>query len=93
MNCQEALSLLYDVIDKEASEIDAREVEKHLKNCQDCAGVYRLEQSVNELIKRSSSLRTPAPELMPSRARSSISLTKSIGRTAGRKQRRQIPFV
>jgi anti-sigma factor (TIGR02949 family) len=51
MNCQEALSLLYDVIDKEASEIDAREVEEHLKNCHDCAGVYRLERSVNELIK------------------------------------------
>jgi anti-sigma factor (TIGR02949 family) len=51
MNCQEALSLLYDVIDKEASEIDAREVEEHLRNCHDCAGVYRLERSVNELIK------------------------------------------
>ena len=30
MNCQEALDLLYDIIDKEASEIDTQEVKRHL---------------------------------------------------------------
>jgi len=51
MNCQEALSLLYDIIDKEASEIDIRQVEDHLRHCHDCSGIYRLERSVNELIR------------------------------------------
>lgn len=50
MNCQEALSLLYDIIDKEASEIDAAEVQKHLANCRDCFHVYNLEHSVNALV-------------------------------------------
>jgi anti-sigma factor (TIGR02949 family) len=51
MNCQEALNLLYDIIDKEASEIDIRQVEEHLSHCHDCSGIYRLERSVNELIR------------------------------------------
>jgi len=60
MNCQDALDLLYDIIDREASEIDARQVKEHLENCRDCFEVYRLEQSVqdfiNEKIKISSSV-------------------------------------
>ena len=51
MNCQEALNLIYDIIDKEASEIDIRQVEEHLSHCHDCSGVYRVERSVNELIR------------------------------------------
>jgi hypothetical protein len=51
MNCQEALNLLYDIIDKEASEIDIRQVEEHLRHCHDCSGIYRVERSVNELIR------------------------------------------
>jgi len=59
MNCQDALDLLYDIIDREASEIDAQQVREHLENCRDCFEVYRLEQSVqdflNEKIKTTSS--------------------------------------
>jgi len=51
MNCQEALNLLYDIIDREASEIDIKQVEEHLSHCHDCTGVYRFENSVNELIR------------------------------------------
>ena len=50
MNCQDALDLLYDIIDREASEIDAQRVKEHLENCRDCFEVYRLEQSVQDLI-------------------------------------------
>jgi mycothiol system anti-sigma-R factor len=50
MNCQEALSLLYDVIDKEASEIDMAQVREHLDRCHDCAGVYKIEQSISRMI-------------------------------------------
>ena len=50
MNCQDALELLYDIIDREASEIDTQKVQEHLKNCRDCFEKYRLEQSVQEFI-------------------------------------------
>ncbi len=63
MNCQEALNLLYEIIDKEASEIDAKEVEEHLRNCKDCSGVYRLERSVNELIQEKLAHRQATPKL------------------------------
>ncbi|MEW6412014.1 MAG: zf-HC2 domain-containing protein [Candidatus Zixiibacteriota bacterium] len=60
MNCQDALDLLYDIIDREASEIDTQKVKEHLENCRDCFEVYRLEQSVqefiNEKIKHAASL-------------------------------------
>ncbi len=50
MNCQEALDLLYDIIDKEASEIDTTQVQEHLKNCHHCFEVYKVEGAVQEFI-------------------------------------------
>jgi len=51
MNCQEALSLLYDIIDKEASEVDTQKVQEHLSKCRDCFEVYRLEKSIHGFIE------------------------------------------
>ena len=51
MNCQEALNLLYDIIDKEASEIDEKAVEEHLSHCHHCSEIYRLESTVNDFIQ------------------------------------------
>lgn len=51
ISCQEALELLYDILDKEASEIDTQEVKEHLKKCGKCFEKYRLEESVQELLK------------------------------------------
>lgn len=50
MNCQEALRLLYDIIDREASEVDSREVEEHLSKCRHCSEVYRVERQVHDFI-------------------------------------------
>lgn len=50
MNCQEALELLYDIIDKEASDIDAKEVQEHLDRCRQCSEIYRIESSIQALI-------------------------------------------
>ena len=50
MNCQEALSLLYDIIDKESSEINTKEVKEHLDKCKHCFEVYRMEQSIQDFI-------------------------------------------
>lgn len=63
MNCQEALNLLYDIIDKEASEIDIKQVEEHLNHCHDCSGIYRLEHSVNELIRERLKFQGATPRL------------------------------
>ena len=51
MNCQEALSLLYDIIDKEASEVDSQEVRKHIDRCNHCSEIYRVEREVNEFLR------------------------------------------
>ncbi len=60
MNCQEALNLLYEVIDKEASQIDVKEVQKHLDRCQDCLKKFQVEESlqalVNEKLKAASDI-------------------------------------
>ena len=63
MNCQEALDLLYDIIDQEASEIDEQQVHEHLKNCSDCSGIYRVEQSINAFLKAKISSDSPTPSL------------------------------
>lgn len=50
MNCQDALSLLYEIIDKEASEIDVAHVKEHLEQCKHCFEVYKVEGAVQEFI-------------------------------------------
>lgn len=50
MNCQEAINLLYDVIDREASEVDMATVKEHLGRCKDCAGVYEVEEAISRMI-------------------------------------------
>ena len=63
MNCQEALSLLYDIIDSEASEIDISKVEEHLVLCHDCSGIYEIESSVNKLIQERINNQAPTQRL------------------------------
>lgn len=50
MNCQEALSLLYDILDKEADEIDVAEVKDHISRCSDCGNIYRLEEALQRFL-------------------------------------------
>ncbi len=63
MNCQEALDLLYDIIDKEASEIDTKEVQKHLKQCHHCFEVYRIEGELQEFINEKLKAQKSTPRL------------------------------
>jgi anti-sigma factor (TIGR02949 family) len=44
LNCRQALRLLYEVLDKEASQRDVAEVEKHLTNCRHCMARYEFER-------------------------------------------------
>ena len=50
MNCQEALSLLYEVLDKEASQVDTHEIKQHLERCHHCFERYKLEEALHEFV-------------------------------------------
>lgn len=55
MNCRQALKHLYDVIDKEANELDVKEVERHLKNCRHCMAQYEFEKAFKTVVKEKAS--------------------------------------
>jgi anti-sigma factor (TIGR02949 family) len=64
MNCQEVLNLLYDIIDREASEIDVKEVQEHLEHCKDCFGVYKVEGALQNFItEKLKAQDEPSPKL------------------------------
>jgi len=69
MNCQEALDLLYDIIDKEASEIDTQQVQEHLSHCRDCFEKYKVEGEVHDFIMAKLNSDTTAPRLETLRTR------------------------
>jgi anti-sigma factor (TIGR02949 family) len=69
MNCQEALALLYDIIDKEASEIDSQQVHEHLQKCSHCLKRYELEGDVNAFVKEKLSHSQPTQQLTSLRSR------------------------
>jgi len=69
MNCQEALDLLYDIIDKEASEIDTQQVQEHLSHCRDCFEKYKVEGAVHDFIMAKLNSDTPAPRIETLRSR------------------------
>lgn len=51
MTCEEALKRLYEVVDKEASQYDVEEVQKHLENCQSCMARYEFEALFKTFVK------------------------------------------
>ncbi len=54
MTCQDALRLLYEVIDKEASEIDIEQVKEHLNHCSDCMSRYEFEKMFKAFVTEKS---------------------------------------
>lgn len=69
MNCQEALALLYDIIDKEASQLDTQQVHEHLQKCSHCLKRYELEGDVNEFVKEKLSHSQPTQQLTSLRSK------------------------
>ncbi|MEZ5357572.1 MAG: zf-HC2 domain-containing protein [Candidatus Zixiibacteriota bacterium] len=55
MNCRQALKHLYDVIDKEANEVDVKEVERHLKMCRHCMAQYEFEKAFKAVVQEKGS--------------------------------------
>jgi len=91
MNCQEALKLLYDIIDKETSDTDTARVQEHLEKCRNCFDIYRFEGAlqafINEKIKQDISL--PNVDILKSRILSQID---GIDAKAPASDRRRPPF-
>ncbi|MDX9858607.1 MAG: zf-HC2 domain-containing protein [candidate division Zixibacteria bacterium] len=79
MNCQEALSLLYEIIDKEASEVDIHQVKDHLKKCGHCSEIYRVEQEVNAFLKARCNDHQPAERLEELKSRVAMLLDREDG--------------
>ena len=44
MNCEEALEKLFEVVDKECTQADKKEVLKHLEHCRHCMSRFEFEE-------------------------------------------------
>lgn len=64
MNCRDALRLLYDVVDNEASEAEAARVKEHINSCQKCAAKYEMEQKFKECIEKKGRFAPECDELI-----------------------------
>ena len=60
MNCEQALAILYEIIDREAGEVDAEAFRRHLEECRDCFNVYRVEQRFHEFVVSRAQIEAPA---------------------------------
>jgi len=63
MTCEEALKKLYDVIDKEASEMDLIEVQEHLENCEHCMSRYQFEAMLKTFVTDKASVKADTHRL------------------------------
>lgn len=52
MNCRDALRLLFDVVDNEASESEIKKVREHIQSCEKCAARYEMEQKFKKCIEK-----------------------------------------
>lgn len=91
MNCQEALNLLYDVIDKEASQIDVKEVQKHLDQCQDCLKKFQIEESLQAIVKERLKAASDIPKIDQLKSKVLAQL-EQIDSTLGRPERNALLF-
>lgn len=79
MNCQEALSLLYEIIDKEASEVDVNKVQHHRERCQHCFEVYRVETAIQDFINEKLKDGNPSGSLETLKEKVSLKLDEIDG--------------
>lgn len=91
MNCQEALNLLYDVIDKEASQIDVAEVQKHLDHCQDCLKKFQVEESLQAIVKERLKAASDIPKIDQLKSKVLAKL-EEIDSTLGSSRSKSLPF-
>lgn len=63
MKCRDALRLLYDVVDNEASEIEKSKVQDHIKNCRKCSQRYELEAKFKDCVEKKGKFSLDCEEL------------------------------
>jgi len=63
MTCEEALRLLYDVIDKESSQIDSEKVKEHLNGCRHCMARYEFETMFKTFVVDKAASKTKSDQL------------------------------
>ncbi len=63
MNCKEALAKLYEITDKEASEIDEKEVREHLEHCKDCMSRFEFEKIFKAFIAEKAPIKAKTDKL------------------------------
>ncbi len=69
MDCLQAIALLQDILDKEASEIDEKEVRAHLEKCSECFKTFRLEESIHKFLNEKIKV-TAANDIKPNKLES-----------------------
>ncbi len=78
ITCEEALKKLYEVIDKEADEVDTKKVQEHLKSCKSCMSRYEFESMFKHfVVKKAES--SQKHEQLRNRILSRISEAESSG--------------
>jgi mycothiol system anti-sigma-R factor len=63
LNCRDALRLLYDYIDNEASEAESAKVREHIKKCRKCAARYEIEAQFKHCIEEKGNFNPECQEL------------------------------
>ena len=63
MNCRDALRLLFDVIDNEASETETAKVREHTKKCSKCSARYEMEMKFKNCIEKKGKFSPECEEL------------------------------
>lgn len=58
MTCEEALKKLYEIVDKEATETDKKEVQEHLEHCRHCMSRYEFETMFRTLVTEKASIKS-----------------------------------
>ncbi len=53
MTCQECIEVLHLYLDRELTEAEVRQVERHLGDCPDCLTFFDFKKDVRKLVRRS----------------------------------------
>ena len=59
VDCRQALSRLFEVLDEEIDEADGDAIRQHLVDCEPCLAEYDLEDHLKKLVRRSCTEHAP----------------------------------
>ncbi len=62
-DCREAVRRLWDFLDRELSEVEARAVDAHLEECNQCPGHFKFERAFLAAVRNARDERVASPAL------------------------------